>query len=356
MAKLAFALTVALVFFSLTSRAETISSYEISKQDAPLVNHLFEIEHPRNGGFEVEVPASQAKLLQSLAPSARLLEADVSAAIRAKLQRYALTSAGAAPGYHSFEQVQGWMHDHGTANRDLVSVSDYGTSGLGKKLTVMHVATAKSAGKPIVLITAATHGDELITTEVLMDLVDKLIQGYGVDARLTAIVDSHDLYFVPVVNPDGFTETNRYDGPSDPNRSYPWPGHENAKPTPSIAGVMKLFHSMNVRASIDFHAYGEMIMYPWAYTHAPIDSAAKARFDALTKHMAETNGYVQGPISDVIYIAPGSSADYYYWKNGSLSLGIEMGQDKVPDPGEFASYFQSQEESTWRFLEGVEGV
>ncbi|MGK4422398.1 hypothetical protein ACSLVQ_29530, partial [Klebsiella pneumoniae] len=81
--------------------------------------------------------------------------------------------------------------------------------------------------------------------------------------------------------------------------------------------------------------------------------SAKARFDALTKHMAEVNNYVYGPIADVIYVAPGSSADYYFWKKGSLSLGIEMGQDKVPDPSEFPAYFTSQEESTWRFLEGI---
>ena len=116
---------------------------------------------------------------------------------------------------------------------------------------------------------------------------------------------------------------------------------------------MKLFASLDLKASIDFHAYGELIMYPWAYTHSPISPQDHARFDALTSHMAEANRYTYGPIADVIYLAPGSSADYYYWKKGSLSLGIEMGQDKVPSPSEFPAYFESQEESTWRFLEAI---
>lgn len=357
MAKLAFALTAFLALAPLASRAASpvVSSYLLTDTDPAhlaVIGKLFEIEHrsTRDGGFEVEVPAEQANVLLALAPNARLLNADVAKAIRAKLQRYALNSA---EGYHSFDQVQAWMHASATTNRDLVTVSDYGASGEGRKLTVMHVGTAASRGKPVVMITASTHGDELITTEVLMDLVDKLVNGYGKDARLTKLVDSHDLYFVPVVNPDGFTQTNRYDGDADPNRSYPYPGHEDAKPTPSIAGVMQLFHSLDVKASIDFHAYGEMIMYPWAYTHDPIPQADHDRFDALTKQMADANHYVYGPISDVIYVAPGSSADYYYWKKGSTSLGIEMGQDKVPDPSEFPAYFASQEESTWRFLEGI---
>src|SRR5262249_41356227 len=151
---------------------------------------------------------------------------------------------------------------------------------------------------PVVMITAATHGDELITVEVLMHLIDKLVTGYGKDQRLTKLVNDHDLYFVPVVNPDGFTSTNRYDGNADPNRSYPWPGHENAQPTPSIAGVIKLFSSLDVKASIDFHAFGELIMYPWAYTHDPIDQAHHDRFDAATKHMAEANNYTYGSIAD----------------------------------------------------------
>jgi hypothetical protein len=331
----------------------TLSSYLLTETDPDklrVISKLFEIEHPMSGGFEVEVPATQTSLLLSLSPTARLLEKDVSASIRAKLQQYALTSAD---GYHDFDQVQAWMHDRADANRDLVTVSDYGVSRDGRKLTVMHLLSAASHGKPVVIITAATHGDELITTEVLMNLIDKLIAGYGKDARLTKLVDSHDLYFVPVVNPDGFSETNRYDGPADPNRSYPYPDHLDATPTPSIAGVVKLFQSLDVKASIDFHAYGEMIMYPWAYTHDPIDPVPHARFDALTKHMAEANNYVYGPISDVIYIAPGSSADYYFWKKGSISLGIEVGTEKVPDPSEFPAYFASQEESTWRFLEGI---
>ena len=84
-----------------------------------------------------------------------------------------------------------------------------------------------------------------------------------------------------------------------------------------------------------------------------VNKKAADRAHQAKTHMAEANRYTYGPIADVIYLAPGSSADYYYWKKGSLSLGIEMGQDKVPSPSEFPAYFESQEESTWRFLEAI---
>lgn len=355
MAKLAFALTALFAFYSFAAQAASpvISRYALphaSPQELRDVAQVFGLEHRHGDTFEVEVPAQQSTLLLSLAPRAELLVADESAALRSRLQSFALS---AASGYHSFDQVQAWMHANAAAHANLVSVVDYGASAAGRKLTVLHLASSASTGKPAVMITAATHGDELITTEVLMDLVDHLVNGYGKDARLTKLVDTHDLYFVPVLNPDGFTETNRFDGNQDPNRSYPYPGHESATPSPSIAGVMKLFDGLDLKASLDFHAYGELTMYPWAYTHQGVDAAAHVRFDALTKHMAEANNYTYGPISDVIYVAPGSSADYYYWKKAATSIAVEMGQDKIPDPSEFPAYFASQEESTWRFLEGI---
>jgi hypothetical protein len=353
MTKLAFVLTALFALYAFTAHAEVLSSYSLPNATAGELKALaamFGLEHRSQGVFEVEVPASQSALLLSLAPNARLMEADVSGAARKRLQSFGIR---ADLGYHSFDQVQSWMHAHSVASRDLISVIDYGVSTGGRSLTALHFSGPRSSGKPVVMITAATHGDELITTEVAMDLVDKLVSAYGKDARLTALVDSHDLYFIPVLNADGFSETNRYDGNVDPNRSYPYPGHESATPSPSIAAVMKFFSTLNVRGSLDFHAYGELIMYPWAYTHTPIPPAPHAQLDALTKHMAEANHYTYGPIADVIYIAPGSSADYYFWKNPAQNIAIELGQDKIPDPSEFPAYFASQEESTWRFIEGI---
>jgi len=356
MVKLAFALTALFAFYSFTARAASpvISRYALShasEQELRDVAGVFGLEHRRGETYEVDIPAQQSALLLALAPRAELLAADESAALRSRARSFVRGADGA--GYHTLNQVQGWMHTYASERADLVHLIDYGVSAEGRKLTALHLAPASSAGKPAVMITAATHGDELITTEVLMDLVDHLVKGYGQDTRLTKLVNTHDLYFIPVLNPDGFAETNRYDGNQDPNRSYPYPGHENAVPSPSIAGVMHFFESLDLKASLDFHAYGQLTMYPWAYTHEGIDAASHARFDALTEHMAEANHYTYGPISDVIYVAPGSSADYYYWKKAALSIAIEIGQEKIPDPSEFPAYFASQQESTWRFLEGI---
>jgi hypothetical protein len=344
-----------LLSLSAHAKDQVISSYELANPDSATVEAVakyFDVDHERGTSLEILVPQEQSSLLLAIAPRAKLIEADTAAANQAKLRGFRAIAANsllAQSGYHSIDQVQAWMQAV-VAKYPFASVVEYGLSAKGKTFSALRLNVG-SGTKPVLMITAATHGDELITTEVTMQLVDQMLAGYGGDARFTQMIDRHDIYIVPVLNIDGFMGTNRYDGPADPNRSYPWPGNEKAKPTPSIAAIIRLFEQIHPVASIDFHAYGGMIMYPWAYTHDPVDAANKAKLQALTTNMASQNGYKHGPIADVIYVAQGSSADYYFWKQGTNGIAIEMGDDKIPDPSEFPAYVTSQMESTWKFIE-----
>ena len=67
--------------------------------------------------------------------------------------------------------------------------------------------------------------------------------------------------------------------------------------------------------------------------------------------MAETNGYAVGQISRIIYIAQGSSADYYHWETGSLSYGIELATSKAPETSAIPQVVDEAREMTWRFVE-----
>ncbi len=351
------------IFFVFVSvvRAEhepVLSSYLLVNPDVKTLKQVvdrFSVDHREGKNYEVIVPVKEVSAFLKIAPRARLMDQDIAASTRAKLLSFKKMSRSGLEvlenHYHSLFEVQNWMWNLSYSHPKLVKTVVYGKSGGRRPLMALKLASGE--GKPVAILTAATHGDELITTEVLMALVNELVDQYGVDERLTKIIDGHELYFIPVVNPDGFAGGSRYEGNTDPNRSYPWPGHEDKTPTPSIAAVMAFFESLPVKASIDFHAHGELVMYPWAYTHEPVHPTMHAQFDALTRSMTEVNHYTYGSISDVIYIAPGSSADYYFWKKGSLSLGIEIGKSKIPLPSKIPAAVESQRESTWRFLEAI---
>jgi hypothetical protein len=338
-------------------RRDVLANYEVvnpSPEQLAKIGDRFEIAHRVGERYHVVVPRSQDASFRELAGStARLLESDISAALRAELQSYRSNRLSDQPRYHNLSEVHLWMQNLEGAFPKLAKAIRYGTSAEGRALVALRV-TGDATGpenKPALMITAATHGDEVITTEVLMEIVNHLINGYGTDPRLSKIVNDHDLYFIPVVNADGFAAVERYDSGRDPNRSYPFPGNEKAQPTASISAIMGFFASKKIVGSIDFHAYGELVMYPWAYTRSSVDPNAELSFRTLTASMSEVNGYTHGAVARVLYTAQGSSADYYYWKKGVVALAIEIGRRKAPPPAQIPAYVTSQLESTWRFIE-----
>jgi hypothetical protein len=101
--------------------------------------------------------------------------------------------------------------------------------------------------------------------------------------------------------------------------------------------------------TLDYHSYGELVMYPWAYTDT--DAADVSSFDALTQKMATPLGYTYGQISRILYSAPGSSADYYYWKFKTVGIAIEIGTEFVPPASDMPQVVQQQLEPAWEFIE-----
>jgi len=53
----------------------------------------------------------------------------------------------------------------------------------------------------------------------------------------------------------------------------------------------------------------------------------------------------------VIYVAQGSSADFWYWQRGIISYGIEMARSKVPNAQNIPDVIDDNREQTWRFIE-----
>lgn len=352
---LALIMTASLVSGDSGSLDTVLSSYRvynISEAALKKIATQFEITRRLNDkvniGFEVIVPVSRRRAFLELAPEALLVERDISLEV---MKVKFLT--GVTGGYRSYDEVMEHLYDLTQSHPDIVQLIEYGKTPNGHSLVALKISdnVAADEAEPELMLTAATHGDEIITTEVLLNLIDQIVAGYKVDSRFTKMIENHELFFIPIVNADGFVKVQRYDGMSDPNRSYPYPEDPTAHPTPSISALISFFNGREIAGSIDFHAYGEMIMYPWAYTYASVDNKDVSVFHPLTQKMAQTNSYKYGPISKVIYVAKGSSADYYYWQKKTIAIAVEVGHSKAPHPSQIPAYTAEQAEATWRFIE-----
>ena len=306
----------------------------------------FEVHSRTAQGYEVYVPANRAKEFLEIAPSSELLEYD----IRATYDRLKQRSPSWLAGYHTFSQVEEILADYEKVYPSIATRQRYGTSKQGNPLYALRLSAAQEP-RAEVLITAATHGDELITVEVVLGIMEALIKNFAINPQIRGLLEEYAVYFVPVVNPDGFKTQDRYDNGRDPNRSYPWPQNPSNTPTGSVGPLIEFVSSRKFAASIDFHASGEMIMYPWAYTHSSPPSDDEKEFVRLGRMMAQHNDYSVGQISKIIYLAPGSSADYFYWKLRSVSFGIEIARSKVPHSSEIPAVLEDNLHSTLAFIQ-----
>ena len=312
-----------------------------SQESMDQIADEFEVVKREADGFIIYVQTFKESRFHQLAPRAvKLLDDIRTEHVGEKLAAY-----------RDIDEVNDYLAQLAADYPEIVSLETYGDSASGRPLYVLKISdnVLVDEEEPELMITSATHGDELITVEVNLGLIDELVTGYGVDPRLTAMVDDHELFFIPTVNPDGFSRRSRYANGVDPNREYPWPEEPNRKSVECIAAEMEWVASREIVGAMDFHASGELIMYPWAYTRAAPREAQI--YSVLADDMAKANSYTPGQISRVIYVAKGSSADYWHWQHETVAFGIELARSKVPSASQIPGVVDDAREMTWRFIE-----
>lgn len=357
--KLLRTITVVLLFFisikglfASESPVHKISSWTLISDNSfqmDILSKKFEIVSRNGNQFEIYVLEPAIEEFKILAPTAIMTSADTNGDV----QRDILSYRNLTDGYRDFEAVNRTLIELANKYPNIVKLETIGKSTEGLTQYGLKISDNVSVDEdePKLVITAATHGDEIITTETLLRFIEEMLQGYDHDQRLAALVNNHELYFIPVVNPDGFSTGSRYSGNIDPNRDYPWPGHEEKTSVKCIANMIDFFKQHKIAGSIDFHASGKLVMYPWAYTKSSPPQSDELIFDNLGREMAAANAYQHGQISKIIYIAEGSSADFYYWKFHTLAYGIEIASSKAPSVSQIPAILTQMREMTYKFIE-----
>ena len=179
-----------------------------------------------------------------------------------------------------------------------------------------NVSHLKDRQRPAVVYQAAQHAREWITPEMVRRLLHHYVDSYGRDRELTKIVDTTDLWFIPVVNVDGydytFTEDNRLwrknlrdnDGDGeitaqdgvDLNRNFPYKwGYDNEGSSPDFIdetyrgpspgsepetqAQIRLYDRIRPKYAINWHSAAQLLLHGvgWqALTESPDDLIHRA--------------------------------------------------------------------------------
>ncbi|MDP9134382.1 MAG: zinc carboxypeptidase, partial [Actinomycetota bacterium] len=89
-------------------------------------------------------------------------------------------------------------------NRRITKLVRFGTTHHGKPIIALKVTkdpSKRDGRKPSVLYLSAQHAREWITPEMNRRLLHYILDGYNTNRRIRRLVDSTELWFVPVANP-----------------------------------------------------------------------------------------------------------------------------------------------------------
>ncbi|MFN4292909.1 MAG: M14 family zinc carboxypeptidase [Thermoflexales bacterium] len=129
-----------------------------------------------------------------------------------------LTAHGYFGGYRTVAEHEAHMDAIAAARPDLAQVVDYGDSWRkatgqpdGHDLKAICITKRRTGDcqldpntdKPRFLLIAAVHARELSAGEIAWRWVDFLVNGYGHDPDVTWLLDGHEMWVIPVANPDG---------------------------------------------------------------------------------------------------------------------------------------------------------
>ena len=204
---------------------------------------------------------------------------------------------------------------------------------------------------------AIHHAREPMSVAQLIYYMWYLLENYESDDRIKKILDETEIFFVPVVNVDGylynentdpggggFWRKNRRrnrDGSRgvDLNRNYAnnWggPGSSSEEDDstyrgrsgfsePETLAIRNFILSKNIKLAISHHSVGSLITYPW--THLSISPfAPDPIMEPLANFMVNSNGFESGLASHVIYPFSGSTVDWMYDEAGIVAFTMETG-------------------------------
>jgi carboxypeptidase T len=251
--------------------------------------------------------------------------------------------------YRDYGAIAERMREDAALAPDRAEYAAIGTSLEGRPIFALHIG--HRGGMPMI-VDGTQHAREWIAAMTATCVADRLVRDYDTDPAIRAFVDSTNLWIVPVANPDGYQYTwtkdrywrkNRRDevgvdlnrnwsvafggpGSSGRERSEVYRGPHAFSEPESIA-LRDLADRVSPGLYIDFHTYGQLILYPWAHTYAPADD--RDRLAGVGDRMAsamfekhESRYRLQSGAE--LYPASGTTMDWMYGEKKALAYAIEL--------------------------------
>ncbi len=202
--------------------------------------------------------------------------------------------------------------------------------------------------EPEVLYTGIHHAREPMGIMAPLYYIYYLLENYNTKPEVRYLVDNREIYYVPIVNPDGY-EYNRSTNPGgggmwrknrknngdgtfgvDLNRNYGpyayWNAPNGGSSTstssdlyrgtapysePEITALKDFVNSRKFKTALNYHTFSNLLIYP--YGALSRETADSLIFREYANEMTQYNGYEAGTdMQTVGYSTRGNSDDFMY--------------------------------------------
>ena len=273
---------------------------------------------------------------------------------------------GTMGGYMTYAEMLQELDDMRAQYPDLITAKEnVGTFLTSEGRALQWVKITKNPeqinARPQVLYTAVHHAREPISLSETIYYMWYLLENYATNDEIKDIVDNTELYFIPVINPDGYiyNQTTNPNGGGmwrknrrdfgdgtfgvDNNRNYDYwidgdsnqsiwntlgvsatttgetyPGTTSFS-EPETQAVRYFVENHNFKIALNAHTFSDLLLYPYGYD-LNVQSPDDTYFNKISGIMVSQND-LTNKIASELYAASGDSDDFMY--------GQTMNHDKI---------------------------
>jgi carboxypeptidase T len=309
------------------------------------------------GWMEFIASEREMELLEAAEISYEIVIDDLAAFYESQLTPGPLNALGfgygSMGGFYTFAEVVQQLDSMRLLYPSLITVRDsIGRTTDDRAIWIVKISDnpEMNENEPEVLYTSLTHAREPQGMMTIMYYMWWLLENYGANPEATYLVNNRQMYFIPVVNPDGYVhnqntnpngggmwrENRRFNSSScygvDLNRNYGpmymWNannGGSSTTPTcgqgtyrgpspfsePETQAIDNFMRTHNIKTAFNYHTYGNYLIYPFGYLSR--ENGDSLIYRDWTYDMTFVNHYTNGTDQQTVnYSTRGNSDDYMY--------------------------------------------
>ncbi len=316
--------------------------------------------------------------------------------------------------YHTYDSMSQCLTNISEQYSDIVNLESIGNTYEGRDIWMVKISDhpTENEQEPAVLLMGAHHGNEKPSYESLIFFIEEIVAAYhqgnidndndgllneddfdGIDndndglidedpseERIQALIDSTEIFVIPMVSPDGVKYNSRKNhapnhgpfGNADEITSYGVNLNRNYDYLWNLPFLLPFNYMLpflildqsfnyrgefpfseletqavrdfvlaheNIKISLSYHSYSEVILYPWMHTSLPAPD--EETFISIGENMSQIDGYrlMTHGWSNREYLIPrfggtiGTSENWLYATQGILAFTMELCKSFAPtDP------------------------